>query len=46
MELEDNAVTEPNLILAYGPFMKLYKRLESNKELCLVCLVINQPADT
>lgn len=42
MELADDAVTEPNLILAYGPLMKLYKRLESNKELCPVCPVINQ----
>ena len=42
MELGDDAETEPNLILAYGPLMKLCKRLESDRELCPVCLVINQ----
>lgn len=42
MELEDDAAIEPDLILAYGPLMKLYKRLESNKEFCSVCLIINQ----
>lgn len=42
MELEDDAVTEPNLILAYEPLKKLCERLEANKELCPVGLVINQ----
>ena len=42
MELEDDVVTEPYLILAYEPLMKLWERLESNEELCPVCLVINQ----
>lgn len=42
MEPGDDAVTELNLILAYEPLRKLCKRLESDKELCPLCLVINQ----
>lgn len=42
MEPGDDAVTEPNLILAYEPLRKLCKRLESDQELCPLCLVINQ----
>lgn len=42
MELEDDTMSEPNLILAYVPLTKLCKRPESNKELCPVCLGINQ----
>lgn len=42
LELEDDMGTEPNLILAVEPLMKLCERLESNKGLCPVCLAINQ----
>lgn len=41
MELEDDVVIEFNLILVYESFKKLCERLEVNKELCLVGLVIN-----
>lgn len=46
MELEDDIVTETNLILACEPLMKLCERLESNKALCSVCPISIKLADT
>lgn len=42
MELEDDSVSESSPVVACEPLMKLWERLESNKELCPVCLAINQ----